>query len=136
MRSPRTRCETEAPLAQTITDTHFGARDRMGRLLAFVARMITDGIHESPLGVGVDEETALVVDASGTATVMGTSSVYVISPAQMPTTCSPSKPLVWSMVNLYELAAGDSFHLLDGSTTVLPRTLMASGGMLSPSDPY
>ncbi len=30
-------------LAGLITDTHFGARDRMGRLVAFVARVISDG---------------------------------------------------------------------------------------------
>jgi len=39
------------------TDTHFGARDRMGRLATFLARIINDGWRSAPLGVGIDERT-------------------------------------------------------------------------------
>jgi cyanophycinase len=124
------------PLAHVVTDTHFAARDRMGRLLAFTARMRTDGGHAAPLGVGVDERTALVVDDDGEATVLGTGSVYVVAPDQVPSRCSAGQPLAWSGVNLFELRQGDTITLPSGATNVTPRTLSASDGRLVPSDPY
>jgi cyanophycinase-like exopeptidase len=59
------------PLEGVITDTHFFERDRMGRLVAFVARPIADGWSSSMVGLGVEERTALVIDAAGTGTVPG-----------------------------------------------------------------
>lgn len=53
-------------LANTITDDHFNTRDRLGRLLGFVARIgngCPGGVEAfgAVLGVGIDEETALLV---------------------------------------------------------------------------
>jgi len=54
-------------LADAITDTHFFERDRMGRLVAFMARQSADGaVARTPagvLGIGVDEGAAVVIDA-------------------------------------------------------------------------
>ena len=55
-----------APLAGIVTDTHFVERDRMGRLLVFLARIVQDGWAKTARGIGVDRETAvLVVNAAG-----------------------------------------------------------------------
>jgi len=51
-------------LQQVITDTHFNARGRLGRLIAFVARLRHDG-HAQEVGLGVDQDAALCVDADG-----------------------------------------------------------------------
>lgn len=123
-------------LAGVITDSHFGARDRMGRLLAFTARAITDGLAARPLGIGVDERTALVFDDAGTGTVLGSGSVYVIAGDAAPSTCTPGQPLVWSTVPLYKLAPGASIALPAGTTQVVPQPLSAAGGVLTPADPY
>jgi cyanophycinase len=57
------------PFADAITDVHFEERDRLGRLVTFMARQHTDGaIVRTPpsvLGIGIDEDAALVVDAKG-----------------------------------------------------------------------
>ncbi len=61
-----------APLRGVLTDSHFRARDRFGRLVAFAARvqaMETVGPTEV-LGVGVDEASALLVDGDGQATLV------------------------------------------------------------------
>jgi len=52
-------------LAHVVTDTHFAARDRLGRLIAFVAA----ARQRDPraIGIGVDEESALCVEADGIA---------------------------------------------------------------------
>ena len=52
-------------LAHTITDTHFVQRDRLGRLLAFVARLAKDHHTAAITGLGVDQDSALLVDADG-----------------------------------------------------------------------
>lgn len=52
-------------LARVVTDSHFGARDRLGRLVAFLARAEHDGLVEQPIGIGVDENTALCIDGDG-----------------------------------------------------------------------
>ena len=66
-----------APLFGIVTDTHFSARDRMGRLAAFAARSKTRGL-------GVDESTALLISPSAsnwTWTVYGEGNVYLVSPS-------------------------------------------------------
>lgn len=125
-----------APLANVVTDTHFAARDRMGRLLAFTARMMADGWSSAPLGLGVDEATALVIDGNGVGTVLGTGSVYAIAPTQAPAQCIAGQPLAWSGVPLYELRANETITVPTRATTVSPRTLSASNGTLSPANPY
>jgi cyanophycinase len=125
-----------SPLAGVVTDTHFAARDRMGRLLAFVARAMTDGWAETPLGVGIDEGTALVVDEDGMGTVRGAGAVYVLAPDHPPAACAPGEPLAWSDVALYELRDGNTIALPSGATTVVPRALAAADGLLEPAVPY
>jgi cyanophycinase-like exopeptidase len=52
------------PLGRVITAGHFVARDRMGRLMAFVARQIRDSVASDVLGIGLEEATSLVVDTA------------------------------------------------------------------------
>lgn len=52
-------------LDHVITDTHFSQRHRLGRLIAFVARINHDYVHANAIGIGVDEHSALLIDASG-----------------------------------------------------------------------
>ncbi len=109
----------------------------MGRLLAFVARARTDALAARPLGLGVDEATALLIDASGVGEVVGAGAVYMIAPGTAaPTTCQPGQPLVWSDVPLSTLRAGDRVALPAGTSSVPTRTLACAGGALSPRDPY
>jgi beta-aspartyl-peptidase (threonine type) len=51
-------------LEHVITDTHFGARERLGRLVAFVADLRARGVADI-VGLGVDEGAALCVDGDG-----------------------------------------------------------------------
>jgi cyanophycinase len=51
-------------LAHVVTDTHFTARNRLGRLIAFVAQ-VRSTIDANAVGLGVDQDSALCVDASG-----------------------------------------------------------------------
>jgi cyanophycinase len=55
-----------------VIDQHFRRRDRMGRLLTALS------YNPEPLGVGVDEDTAAMIDAGGVLTVLGSGAVTVV----------------------------------------------------------
>lgn len=129
---------TAPGLAGSITDTHFVTRDRMGRLLAFVARMVNDGLV--PLAqtraIAVDEATALVVD-NGIATRLGSGAVYFLRPTAAPAVCQKRQPLTLRNVAVDKLAGGGgSFDLgaWQGSGT-LRYDLSAEAGRLVSSQP-
>jgi len=66
-----------------VTDTHFLQRDRMGRLLTFVARSVTNKWGKAArgvLGVGVSEHTAVLIDGeSGKASFVGQGPAYFLT---------------------------------------------------------
>ncbi len=55
-----------------LIDQHFRRRDRMGRLLTALS------YNPEPLGLGVDEDTAAIIDADGVITVLGSGAVTVV----------------------------------------------------------
>lgn len=57
------------PMRGILTETHLVTRDRLGRLIVFLARLSSDS--KTPLlGVGLNEHSALVVDRNGVGTLM------------------------------------------------------------------
>lgn len=60
-----------APLAHTITDSHFSERDRLGRLISFLARMTSEKDRDIFYGLGLDDQTSVVIDQSGIGKVFG-----------------------------------------------------------------
>jgi cyanophycinase len=105
-------------LENTITDTHFAKRDRMGRTLGFLARLMKDGWSASPREIAVDERSAVLVDENGRGTVVGSGKgAYFLRPAQMPTQCEPGKPLSFANIAVYRVPAGGHFDLTSWSGT-------------------
>lgn len=82
-------------LSNLITDTHFDNPDRRGRLITFMARMSKDfGIV--PSGVGVDEATAVCVEANGTSKVFGTGTAFFLRQnGSGPERCVSGSSLDW-----------------------------------------
>lgn len=105
-------------LGSVITDSHFTQRNRMGRLHVFLARALADGMVSEAHGIGLDEQTALTVDADGTAHVIGKGSAFFLRSATPPEVCKPNTPLVFSSVQTVQLRAGSRFNLT--SWTVVP----------------
>ncbi|MBX2945245.1 MAG: cyanophycinase [Cyclobacteriaceae bacterium] len=82
-------------LSNTITDQHYTQRDRHGRHVAFMARMMKDSGIEAR-GIGVDERTAVCIDQDGNATVFGANkSYFLIHNGANPESCLPGIPLHW-----------------------------------------
>jgi len=101
------------PLLQnTITDSHFAVRDRMGRTLVFLARLIQDGWAKNPREVAVDEKSALLVEPGGKATVVGSGKgAYFLRPTQAPEGCKQNQPLTFRDIAVHKAPAGAHFDL-------------------------
>jgi cyanophycinase len=98
-------------LRDTLTDTHFKARDRMGRTLVFLSRIVQDGWSTQPKEIAVDQKTAVLVEPSGEALVVGSSVVYFLRVTKAPATCQPKTPLTLRDVSVVRVAAGGRFNI-------------------------
>jgi cyanophycinase len=98
-----------AHLDGVITDTHFVARNRMGRTLAFLARLFKEQAPTPVLGVAVNERTSLVIDKAGLGRVLGEGPVYVILADHGPEVCRAGQPLSYRDFKLWRLGPGQTF---------------------------
>ena len=131
----------EAFLQNTLVDTHFVTRDRMGRMVAFLARVNTDGWspNRQPMGIGINEETALLISPGGMAQVFGNAkakSLPQVSLIQTPRKgtllCSPNVPLTYAPLLEDTILAGGTFNLSDwGQYWKTTSTITVSNGVLT-----
>jgi cyanophycinase-like exopeptidase len=97
-------------LAATITDQHVIERDRIGRTVALLARLVRDGWT-------ADRETALHVDPSDGSTEVFTTPdhptpfVYFLRTPGPPEVCEPEVPLTYRNVSVYRIGPGGAFDL-------------------------
>lgn len=104
-------------LGGTITDQHFQQRDRMGRTLVFIARLIQDQVASSVLSIAVNERTSVVVNPSGVATVMGEGPAFFILGDHLPEVCQPRTPLTYSNYKIWRVETGQTFDLRNRPTS-------------------
>lgn len=97
-------------LGGVITDTHFGARDRMGRLLAFMYRIAAVGVA-AVRAIAADEETALLVDPDGAARVVGQGHVYMLSLRGGARRAACGRPLTVRGVTAQRVSPGEGFDV-------------------------
>lgn len=98
-------------------DSHFVTRDRMGRSLAFLARIVNNGWATQPRGIGIDEETAVLVLPNGTATMAGSGAAYFLQapgPAQV---IVDGTPLTYLNIGVYKVPQGGTFNFSTWSGT-------------------
>jgi cyanophycinase len=99
-------------LRNTITDSHFAKRDRMGRTLVFLARLMQDGWSKDPREIAVDEKSAVLVEADGKAAVVGTGQgAYFLRPTKPPEACRKGERLTFKDILAYKAPAGAHFDL-------------------------
>jgi cyanophycinase len=97
-------------IRNVIIDQHFAERGRFGRLLGAVAH------NPRVLGLGVDEDTAAIVEGSRFR-VIGSGAVYVFDGQHVTHSnvaeASPERVLSMHNVKVHVLGAGDRFDLKD-----------------------
>lgn len=123
-------------LAGIITDSHFSNRDRMGRLVTFLARIVSDWHVPEARGIGIDEATALLIDGHGVATVVGRGAVYFLRTPGPPERCLPGQPLTFRLIGVQRAVAGQVFHLPTWhGEGLLTYTVSADEGILTSTQP-
>jgi cyanophycinase len=131
-------------MQNVVNDSHFAERDRMGRLLTFMAILGESSIAPTlqPItGIGIDEATAMLVDASGYGIVDGSGSVYVLregsSTARIQVACGQA--VRYEGVERYRVGNGGYFDLATGQSSASPTLIGIDGRYGSfylPSNPY
>jgi len=98
-------------LAGIFGDSHFSARDRMGRDLAFLCQINKEYHIKKPRAISVDEQTAFLIDETGSGIVKGNGSAYFLEASSAPDVCEPGKPLTYQNVSVHRMDTNGSFSL-------------------------
>jgi cyanophycinase len=92
-----------------VIDQHFRRRDRLGRLLTALS------YNPGLLGVGIDEDTAALIDGGGVLTVIGAGSVTMVDAANLRYTDSHAvhrgQPIAMMGLKVDILTAGSRYDL-------------------------
>lgn len=123
-------------LARVITDSHFAQRERQGRLLAFLAK--AQGLTGKPMiGLGIDEDAALMVEPDGTARLASPrpdGAAWIVDGAPLQG-LAPAAPLESPPVTMTLAGPGSLLHLPSGKVEK-PAAILhfrASAGRLVPA---
>jgi cyanophycinase-like exopeptidase len=100
-------------LKNLLTDSHFAKRDRMGRTLGFLARIMQDGWSSSPREVAIDEKSAVLLEPNGKGTIVGGGKgAYFLRPAIAPEVCETKQPLTFEKIGVYKVPSGGHFDFV------------------------
>lgn len=97
-------------IGDVIIDQHFMERGRLGRLLGAVAQ------NPKNLGIGIDEQTAIVVERGNGFYVLGSGAVYVVDGSEVTYSNIAEEDLNKTLsiydVRMHMLSQGDRFDLI------------------------
>ena len=106
-----------AGMENIITDQHLIERNRIGRTVALLARLVQGEITPTARAVAADRETSVHIDPSnGDVDVFGvddheTPNVYFMRTTKQASVCEEGKPLSIEGVEVYRARPGDKFNL-------------------------
>ncbi|MBB3861882.1 cyanophycinase [Novosphingobium hassiacum] len=121
-------------MQRIFTDSHFMIRNRMGRLIAFLAKVRMTG-SRTVVGLGVDEKASLVVEADGMARLMAPAGTYawLVEPSGLPAKAQLGEPLDYPAVRITGIGPGSAIDLrrLKVSGAAFSGVAKVSGGVLT-----
>lgn len=98
-------------IKEVVVDQHFSERGRISRLMAAVA------LNPRYLGIGIDEDTAIIVDKGLDFKVIGTGAVYVVDGRDLTnsniSTGTEKEALSVHNVRVHILNCGEKFDLIE-----------------------
>ena len=108
----------EIPILKNIlTDSHFARRDRMGRLLAFLARLNAPDGNPLPAlvsgirGIGVEQGAVVLVEPGGKAAIIGHGNAYFVDTRSATGKVVRATPLTFGDYCIAKVTPGHSFNL-------------------------
>lgn len=121
-------------LKNVITDSHFVRRDRLGRTIVFLARLMQDGGMAKARAIAVDEKNAVMVEADGSARLTGDGAAYFFETTRPPEVVRTKTPLTLRNVRVYRISKDGTFDLGQWTGTGgTAYTISAIEGVLSSS---
>jgi cyanophycinase len=117
-------------LADTITDTHFVTRDRMGRLLVFMARILAFDNVKQIKGIGIDEQTAVLLEPDGRSSIVGMGAAYLLYAAIPARVLKAGTPLSIQDISVQKVTPGGSFDLRSWKGTATHYTFDVVAGTI------
>jgi cyanophycinase len=122
-------------LHDIITDSHFAKRDRMGRLLVFLARLNEPEGRPLPpdegiRGVGIEQRAAVLLEPDGRAEVVGQGCAYFVNweDTEKPSILKRGEPLTLPGVRVQKTGPGHSFNLKSWTGESVKYTLWVERG--------
>lgn len=128
-------------LRGVITDTHFARRNRMGRLLVFLALLNEpEGMAAVPgrttvRGIGVEEKAAVLLEPDGKATVIGRGGAYFVEPKGRAEQLQAGKPLTFHDFGVQKVAPGHTFDVKSWSGDASHYVLSVEAGVIHSTQP-
>lgn len=106
-------------LSGIITDSHVIERNRLGRTVAFMARLKRDGwLGDRPArAIAIDRETAVLIEPDGSATIVGPKTAYFMEATGAPQHCEASAALTYFPVGVYTVTNASTFNLVSWTGT-------------------
>ena len=122
-------------LGNIITDTHFVKRDRLGRFLGFMARILQDGMTGEIRGIPIDEKVAALMEPDGKIQVVGKGvAAYFMRPTSGPEVCKAGQPLTFTKIEVSKAPPGATFDLATwAGTNVSSYELNVANGIVTSS---
>lgn len=129
-----------------ITDSHFAKRDRLGRLLVFLAHLwaleartrgVVQGMPGDNIrGIGVDERSAILLEPSGEARVIGTGrGAWFIGTLQSRGAIRDETPPTFGPCDVQHVDSGQAFNLKTWSGEGRHYTLQVDNGVIHSTQP-
>ena len=90
-----------SPLQNIITDTHYDERNRVGRHIVFIARILADSKPNLVRGIGIDRDVAVCFELDGRACVYSDRNrkahfLAINDLNSLPEVFQPGTPITWS----------------------------------------
>ena len=105
-------------IPQLVIDTHFIQRGRFGRLAEAVAK------HPSLLGIGLAEDTGIIIKNGKDCTVIGSGMALIFDPRKLKHNnekiLKPGTPMSLTNMKVHVLANGDRFNIKSKKINILP----------------
>ena len=98
-------------LRNIITDDHFVSRDRMGRLVTFLARILHDNGLQTASAIATSDRTAFLMEPDGSGTVVGEGSVYFVRAAIPAEVLRAGTQLTSKGISVHRIEAGSTFNI-------------------------
>ena len=125
-------------LQRIVTDSHFAERKRLGRLIAFLAKAAQEQQRDDLIGIGVDEDTALCVDARGIARVFSRKDghAWLVAPERPAEVARPGEALTYTDIRVTGIGVASELDLdsIAVDTPAFERVAHVRDGELSLDD--